>query len=67
MSENCVRGTENEQRIIALERDISEVKKDIRDIKDTLLGRPTWIITFLLGGSWSFTVGLLVAFLKMKG
>jgi len=66
MGENCVKGTENEQRIIALERDMSEVRKDIRDIKETLLGRPTWLVTFLLGGSWSLAVGLLVAFIRVK-
>lgn len=46
--ENCPKGIENEQRIIALERDMGEIKKDIREIKDKLLGRPTWAVTIII-------------------
>jgi len=46
--DKCVKGTENEQRIISLERDVGEIKKDIRDMKDGLLKRPSWAITVII-------------------
>ena len=64
--EGCVKGTENEQRIIALERDVSEMKSDIKEIKDRLLGRPTWIVTVLITLLSSACVGLLVTVLRIK-
>jgi len=60
MAEKCVKGTENEQRIIALERDVSDMKTDIREIKDRLLGRPTWAVAVILTLLSSACVGLLV-------
>ena len=60
----CTKGVENEQRIVALERDVSELKTAIREIRDKLLGRlPIWAtvaITLLT----SLVVGLTVALLK---
>ena len=48
MGEQCVKGTENEQRIIALERDVGEIKRDIKDMKEGLLKRPSWTITVII-------------------
>jgi len=64
--DGCVKGTENEQRIVALERDVSEMKSDIKEIKDRLLGRPTWIVTVLITILSSACVGLLVTVLRIK-
>lgn len=47
-SEQCAKGVSNEQRIIALERDMGDVRKDVREIKDRLLGRPTWAVTTII-------------------
>ena len=39
----CTKGVENEQRIVALERDVVELKNAIHEIRDELLGRlPNW-------------------------
>ena len=61
MTAQCPKGVENEQRIITLERDVSELKTAIREIRDDLLGRlPNWAtvaITLLT----SLVVGLGVA------
>ena len=60
----CTKGVENEQRIVALERDVGELKAAIREIREELLGRlPNWAtvaITLLT----SLVVGLTVALLK---
>ena len=60
----CPKGVENEQRIVALERDVGEVKTAIHDIRDKLLGRlPNWatvVITLLT----SLVVGMAVALLR---
>ena len=60
----CPKGVENEQRIVALERDIAELKAAIHEIRDDLLGRlPNWAtvaITLLA----SLVVGLGVALAK---
>ena len=60
----CPKGVENEQRIVALERDVAELKVVIHEIRDDLLGRlPNWAtvaITLLA----SLVVGLGVALMK---
>jgi hypothetical protein len=60
---NCTKGVENEQRIVALERDVVELKAAIHEIRDELLGRlPNWAtvaITLLT----ALVVGLAVALL----
>ncbi len=60
----CPKGVENEQRIVALERDVAELKVAIHEIRDDLLGRlPNWAtvaITLLA----SLVVGLGVALMK---
>jgi len=60
----CPKGVENEQRIVALERDVAELKVAIHEIRDDLLGRlPNWAtvaITLLA----SLVVGLGVALVK---
>ena len=60
----CTKGVENEQRIVALERDVAELKSAIHEIRDDLIGRlPNWAtvaITLLTG----LVVGLAVALLR---
>ena len=38
---DCVIGTKNTGRIIALEKDMGDTRVDLKDIKDRLLGRPS--------------------------
>ena len=48
--------------------DLAEVRADIKEIKSTLLGRPTWAVTTLiliLGGGLSSAVTVIVALLRM--
>ena len=60
----CTKGVENGQRIVALERDVAELKAAIHEIRDDLIGRlPNWAtvaITLLTG----LVVGLAVALLR---
>jgi len=48
MNEGCVKGTANEQRIVALERDMGEIKSGVKDMKDGLLRRPSWFVTVII-------------------
>ncbi len=60
----CTKGVENEQRIVALERDAAELKAAIREIRDELLGRlPNWA-TLALTLLASIVVGLVVSLAK---
>jgi hypothetical protein len=65
--DECVHGTKNEGRIIALEDrakrnddDHISFVKAIEDIRDRLLARPAWTVVFMLMGLSSLCVGLLV-------
>ena len=64
MAELCPKGVKNEQRIVSLERDMKDMKTDIKDIKDRLLGRPTWFVTIALTFLSSTCVGLLIALMR---
>ena len=46
---------------------ITQLCKDIAEIKDKLLGRPSWAVTALLSGLMSATVALLTLVLRGKG
>ena len=60
----CPKGVENEQRIVALERDVIELKAAIHEIRDELLGRlPNWA-TVAITVLTALVVGLAVALLK---
>lgn len=60
MAADCVQGASNEQRIIALERDIKEVKDNIKELKDDLVKRPSWAVTVIITVLSSATVASLV-------
>jgi len=66
MNDKCPQGVKNEQRINALEDITQSLKADIKDIKDRLLGRPTWVITVLFTFLTSACVGLLLTVLRIK-
>lgn len=68
--DKCVKGTENGQRIIALERDMQEMKGDIKDIKDGLLKRPSWSVTTIITTLTAISVSSLtfaITVLRMRG
>ena len=46
---------------------IKQLAADIREIKDKLLGRPSWAVTALVSGLMSATVALLTIVLNAKG
>ena len=45
---DCMLGQEHEKKIVQLQKDIGEIKGDIKDIKTTLMGRPTWAVTVII-------------------
>lgn len=57
---SCVLGMQNKTRLDNMEKQIGVVFGAIEDIRDKLLGRPTWIVLFALGGMSSLSVGLIV-------
>ena len=59
LSAHDVRLTEHERRIKAVET-------AVMDIRDELLGRPSWAVCILLTLLTSSTVGLLVAFINLQ-
>lgn len=66
-SEPCTQLQLTTQRVNGLEERADKQEKTnadiytiIQDIRDRLLGRPSWAITFILAGLSSLCVGLLV-------
>lgn len=46
--EDCPRGVKHETEILALKECYSAIAKDVKDIKEQLLGRPSWTITCII-------------------
>jgi len=62
--EGCPVGVRNQERVVALERDMSEVKSAITEMRDRLLGRlPNWA-SLLLAMLCMTVAGLVVAIVK---
>ena len=61
---SCILGVQNKEKIIALERDMSEMKTGIHEIRDKLLGRPTWKVTMAFTSMVTVIAVLLQALLK---
>ncbi len=60
--------TENKTKIESLENQMNDLKIDIHniyniigEIRDKLLGRPTWVVLLLMSGMSSLIIGLLTA------
>ena len=62
--DSCMLGIANKEKIIALERDMSEMKVAIHEIRDKLLGRPTWRVAMAFTGMVTVIAVLLQALLK---
>jgi len=62
--EKCTQGEVNSTKIMSMEKRMGNVETAITDIRDRLLGRPTWIVTFALTALTSICVGLMIALLK---
>ena len=67
VNENCPTGIKNRARIQALEKTVDKVQSAIEDIRDRLLGRPSWVVLFLLTVMSSTIVGLLSMVLHSTG
>ena len=61
---DCAVGIENKTRIDNMEKDISQITLAINDIRDKLLGRPSWVVLFLLSGMSSAIVGLIIMLIR---
>ena len=68
---NCPLGIENRTRLVNIDREIVEIKssheKDknelfniIKEIRDKLLGRPSWLVLIVFSTMSSALVGLLL-------
>lgn len=69
--DGCVLGAENKTKIESMNREVTEMKisyaKDkkelfeiINEIKEKLLGRPSWLILFIMSAMSSALVGLAI-------
>jgi len=65
-SNNCVQGAKNAEKIKNLEKEMSETKTAIKEIRDKLLGRPSWAVFFLLTGMSSIVLILIAQLLRLK-
>lgn len=65
-TESCLKGVELEQKIKSLRYDFdefkSEIKADIKEIKEKLLGRPTWFVLILITGLFT-AVGAMAMYI----
>ncbi len=61
---SCPMGIENKTRIDSMEKDISQITLAINDIRDKLLGRPSWVVLFILSTMSSAIVGMAVIILR---
>jgi len=53
-------------RLTRLETQMFSVQGDIEEIKTSLLGRPSWAVTFILTVLSSMVVGLAVALASLQ-
>jgi len=58
--DECVLGATNRTRIKALEEQFATMSDDIKEIKDKLLGRPTWFIAIAFTAMSSLIVFLIM-------
>ncbi len=63
MADECILGVKNEQKIKNLEGNMNEMKVSIIEIRDKLLGRPSWQVLFFLTGMSSLLVAVTSALL----
>jgi hypothetical protein len=63
--DDCTLGVQNQTRIGNIEKKMDEFGEAINDIRDRLLGRPSWIITVLFAMMSSTVVGLLMKVVAM--
>ena len=61
--DSCILGVKNQEKIVALERDMGEVKTAVHEIRDKLLGRPTWKVAMTFTGLITIVAVLLQALL----
>lgn len=60
----CVLGATNETRIGKLEEQFEKMATDIKEIKDKLLGRPTWFVTIAFTAMASIIVFLIMELMR---
>ncbi|MCE5185038.1 MAG: hypothetical protein LLF76_02810 [Planctomycetaceae bacterium] len=58
---DCTLGVKNQARIDNLEKGWDEMKDAITEIRDSLLGRPSWVVVFMFSAMSSIIVGLAMA------
>ncbi len=61
--DDCVLGARNEQRLTSVERNIKDINDVVNEIRDKLLARPSWAITFWFTGTTGVIIALTSALL----
>lgn len=76
---DCPLGVKHEAEIVALKESVSSILADVKEIKDKLLSRPSWMVTVVItllstlafsALTFSFTViheGLRLGIMKIGG
>ena len=49
-----------EQKCVTQEKNNQKMSEDIKDIKDRLLGRPSWIVTIIISSLTTISTSLIV-------
>lgn len=57
----CTEHSGLDARISTVERETSEIKKAILEMRNTLLGRPSWFVCFMFTAMSSMIIGLAIA------
>ena len=64
-TEDCVLGAKNQTKIDQLRQDFDKMAADIKQIKEKLLGRPSWwvvaVITALTGATSTLAMYIIMA------
>lgn len=59
--QQCVLGATNETRVTELEKKMDVILEELSEIKEKLLGRPTWLVLFIFTAMASTIASLVVA------
>ena len=74
MSEHCdsheecmEKLTKHETLLIQYGNWLNDIKEDIKELRDKLIGRPSWFITIILSAMSTITVSLIVYIVTSAG
>ena len=65
MADNCVLGTKNETKIKDVERRMGIVEQAVLDIREKLIGRPSWTVVFIITTLTSSSLAMATAIIML--